>query len=110
MQVESAVKVPRPKFSQQMRAVLAILASDQGLFDATSPFIDFSDESIDWAKVLGLQLCPSHMAVCHFAYACSRDEFPSGIGTNSFNAILDAEPHFLRAIVKGLATRWGVSR
>ncbi len=110
MQTEHAVNVPRPKFSHQLRAVIAILASDQALFQVTSPFIDFAAELIDWEKILGLQLCPSHMATCQFAYVCFRDHFPSGMSTNPFNAILGAEPHLQKAVAKGFATRWGVCR
>ena len=107
MQSEPAVN-PTLKFSQQMRAVLAILSADHGLYDLTSPFVNFATESIDWEKILGLPLCQSQMAVCHFAYACWRDEFPEG--TNPFDAVLTADAVYLKAITKGLSVRWGLSR
>lgn len=108
MQTDSTVNFQRPKFSQQMRAVLAIFASDQEFYNVTSPFINFEADSIDWEKMLRLQLYPSHKAACHFAYALWRDELPEG--SNPFDAILSAEPNLQKGILKGLATRWGISK
>jgi hypothetical protein len=100
------VSVPTPKYSLQMRAVLTIFAADSNLYGAVSPAIDFAGESIDWEKIFGLALSPDQRLATEWAFCLWRDEIRDG--ANLYDALLLAEPHLQRAIVKALSVRLGV--
>ena len=88
-----------------MMAVLNILAADGELYTLVSPFIDMYEGNIEWEKIFSLYLHAGHRAVCDWAYACWRDEMPEG--RNLFESVLNADPQYRKAILRGLAIRWG---
>ncbi len=42
------------KVSPQLRAVITIFAADPNLFDVVSPFINYLESTVDWARLSGL--------------------------------------------------------
>ena len=101
-------KSPASKVSLQMRSVITILVTDEALFDLVSPCLDYTEGTIDWARISGLGLSPGHKAVIDWAYICCKDEIPEGF--NPFESILNMEVNYRQAIVKALGSRWGVSK
>ena len=94
------------KISNQMRAVLTVLSSDQHLMDATMPFVDFYRETIKWDEIYNLPLSPSHRAAVDIVFALWTDEQKPN--SNFFEAILNMEADLRIGVLRGLAIRWGL--
>lgn len=94
-------------YSRQMCAVLTLFATDEVLYAAVMPFIDFEHESINWDRINSLHLHKGHRAIRDWAFALWRDEIASE--SNPFESALEADSEVLRAMLRALAIRWGLA-
>ena len=94
------------KISNQMRAVLTVLSSDQSLMDATMPFADFYRESMKWDEIYSLPLSPSHKDAVDIAYGFWTNEQKPN--TDLFASILNMDAELRAGIIRGFVIRWGL--
>ncbi len=103
--IEEETINPAP-FSPELRAVLLILEADRELRNKALPHVDLVHQEIDWDSIYENDFGGGHWAALSWAKAIWCDQ----VSTNAdpFDRAFAMDQKLQVAVVKALATRWGL--
>jgi len=93
--------------SLQMKCVLTIICADEDLSRQCLPLIHIKTDSIEWDSIFGTSWGSGHGGAILWANALWCDEHREG-SRSPFDAAFSMSPKLQKAILKGVAMRWGL--
>ena len=97
---------PPKRLSTQMVALLLIFSADAGLMASVEPFVDLTQNMVDWDQILKIPFSSGHWAAVLMAYSMWTDGVLEG--SNPFEAALNMDRSLKRGCIQALELRWGL--